>query len=128
MTKTFKNLPKTLSIRHQNGVHADAIPLNEEKAPSDHPLIQRDLVFQHGSTHTRALGERDAAKNYIKRFYSTFDQHSDLTLFQANSVTVQGTCFKKDLYAILLAEINNSNPIFGSLENIWICETCVPLA
>lgn len=44
-TKTFKNVPLTLSSRYQSGVRAEAIPLTEENAPSDHPLFVRDLVF-----------------------------------------------------------------------------------
>lgn len=68
VTKTFKNLPKTLSGRHQSGVCTDAIPLTEEKIPSDHPICRRDLVFEHGSTHTRALcgTDRDTAESYIE--------------------------------------------------------------
>ena len=122
ITKNFKNLPKTLSQRHQSGVRADAISLSGEHNPSDHPLFQRDDVCSGGSTCAKELQlhERDAAKNCIMRFNPLFEKEED-TIFKASSVTVHGTLYKLDPNTLILAEMNDSNPVFGSLENIWIC-------
>lgn len=49
-----------------------------------------------------------------------FEKEED-TIFQATSVTVHGTCYKRVPNTIILAEMNDSNPVFGSLENIWLC-------
>ncbi|XP_074636827.1 uncharacterized protein LOC141894960 [Acropora palmata] len=38
---------------------------------------------------------------------------------------VHGTCFKKDLNTILLAQMTDSQPVFGSLENVWLSATHV---
>ena len=122
ITKNFRNLPKTLSERHQSGVRADSISLSGEDNPSDHPLFRKDYVCRGGSTCAKALElhERDAAKNCIMRFYPLFEKEED-TIFQATSVTVHGTCYKRVPNTIILAEMNDSNPVFGSLENIWLC-------
>ena len=41
---------------------------------------------------------------------------SENPIYKASSVTVHGTCYKKDLNTIWLAQ-----PVFGSLEKIWLC-------
>ena len=46
-------------------------------------------------------------------------------IFTATSVTVHGTCFKKDLNTILLAQMTDSQPVFGSLESVWPSATHV---
>lgn len=126
VTKDYKNLPKTLSERHQSGVRADSIPLVDDDA-SDHPLFRGDFTVGRGSTFSRVLEDRDreAAARYIERFYPTFAELSEAIMFQVGSVTVHGTCYKADLNTILLAEMGNSLPVFASLMNIWVCETYV---
>ena len=57
---------------------------------------------------------------YITRFYPAFANESDHPIFQAASVTVHGTHYERDQNTILLAEITDTNPVFGSLANIWI--------
>lgn len=44
---------------------------------------------------------------------------------QAASATVHGTCYKSDVNTILLAEMKDGNPLFGSLQKIWLCSTYV---
>ena len=130
ITKNFKNLPKTLSERHQSGVRADAIPLSGCKTASanDHPLFRKELLVAKGSTYTKLLDgvERDEAKMYICRFYPNVEEFtSEFPLYQAASVTIHGTCFKQDCNTILLAELKDSNPVFGSVEKIWLFGTYV---
>ena len=122
ITKNFRNLPKTLTERHQSGVRADSIPLTAEKNPSDHPLFRKELQGVGSSSCVRELDERerDAAKDCIIRFYPAFANETHNTIFQAASVTVHGTYYKRDINTILLAEITDTNPVFGSLANIWI--------
>ena len=55
------------------------------------------------------------------RFYPTLIELSKIQIYQVASVTVHGTCNKKDLNTVLLAEFNDRNPVFGSLEKIWLC-------
>ena len=55
------------------------------------------------------------------RFYPTPIELSKIQIYQVASVTVHGTCNKKDLNTVLLAEFNDRNPVFGSLEKIWLC-------
>ena len=83
VTKNFKNLPKTLSERHQSGVHADSIPLADDDA-SDHPLFRRDLTVERGSTFSRVLEDRDRedVARSITRFYPTFGELSEAVIFQ----------------------------------------------
>lgn len=130
ITKNFKNLPKTLSERHQSGVRADAIPLSGCKTASanDHPLFRKELLVAKGSTYTKLLDgvERDEAKRYICRFYPNVEElTSEFPLYRAASVTIHGTCFKQDCNTILLAELKDSNPVFGSVEKIWLFGTYV---
>ena len=49
----------------------------------------------------------DDANDYIKRFYPLLERELDKPNFQAASVTVHGTCYKKDDNTILLAEITD---------------------
>lgn len=67
ITKNFRNLPKTLTERHQSGVRADSIPLTAENNPSDHPLFRKELQGVGSSSCVRELDERerDAAKDCI---------------------------------------------------------------
>ena len=120
ITKSFRNLPKTLTERHQSGVRADSVPLSAGDNPSDHPLFRKE--FTGGGTSVRELDQhgRDAAKDCITRFYPAFAKETDNSIFQAASVTVRGTYYKRDQNTILLAEITDTNPVFGSLANIWI--------
>ena len=126
VTKNFKNLPKTLSERHQSGVRADSIPLADDDA-SDHPLFRRDFTVGRGSTFSRVLEDRDRedVARSITRFYPTFGELSEAVIFQVGSVTIHGTCYKADLNTILLAEMGHSLPVFASLMNIWVCETYI---
>ena len=55
------------------------------------------------------------------RFYPTPIELSKIQIYQVASVTVHGACNKKDLNTVLLAEFNDRNPVFGSLEKIWLC-------
>ena len=130
ITKNFKNLPKTLPERHQNGVLADSLPLSGDKAVSanDHPLFRKELLVAKDSTYTKLLVgvERGEAKRYISRFSPNVEEFtSELPLYQAASVTIHGTCFKQDRNTILLAELKDSNPVFGSIEKIWLFGTYV---
>lgn len=117
ITKNFKNLPKTLAERHQSGVRADSIPLSTDGTPSDHPLFRREFIC---GTQKKELNQQDMddANDCIKRFYPLFERELDNPIFQAASVTVHGTCYKKDDNTIL-AEITDSRSDFGSLVNIW---------
>ena len=126
ITKNFKNLPKTLSERHQSGVHADSIPLAYDDA-SDHPLFCGDFTVGRGSTFAQVLEDRDRVDvaRYIERFYPTFGNLSEAIIFQVGSVIIHGACYKADLNTILLAETGHSLPVFASLMNIWVCETHV---
>ena len=119
ITKNFKNLPKTLAERHQSGVRADSIPLSTDGTPSDHPLFRREFIC---GAQKKQLNQQDMddANDCIKRFYPLFERELDKPLFQAASVTIHGTCYKKDDNTILLAEITDSRPVFGSLVNIWV--------
>lgn len=126
VTKNFKNLPKTLSERHQSGVRADSMPLADDDA-SDHPLFRGDFTVGRGTTSSRVLEDRDRedVARYIERFYPTFGELSEAIIFQVGSVTIHGTCYKAHLNTILLAEMGHSLPVFASLMNIWVCETYV---
>ena len=129
ITKNVKNLPKTLSERHQNGARADAIPLSGYKAVSanDHPLFRKELLVAKDSTYTKLLDgvERGEAKRYIFRFYPNVEEFtSELPLYEAASVTIHETCFKQDRNTMLLAGLKDSNPVFGSIEKIWLFGTC----
>ena len=75
--------------------------------------------------YTRLInGEKfSEARGCIQRFYPFFDvQETSHGLFQANSVIIHGTCYKVDKNTILLAEMRNSNPVFGAVANIWLHE------
>lgn len=126
VTKNFKNLPKTLSERHQSGIRADSIPLADDDA-SDHPLFRGVFTVGRGSTSSRVLEDRDRedVARYIERFYPTFGELSEAIIFQVGSVTIHGTCYKAHLNTILLAEMAHSLPVFAPLMNIWVCETYV---
>ena len=41
-------------------------------------------------------------------------------LFQTRSITVHGTYYKLDSNSILLAEMRDTLPTFGSISNIWM--------
>ena len=125
VTKNFKNLPKTLSERHQCGVCADNIALSAAQESSDHPLFRGEFKPGSGSMYTRLInGEKfNEARGCIQRFYPSFDvEETSHGLFQANSVIIHGTCYKVDKNTILLAEMRNSNPVFGAVANIWLHE------
>ena len=121
ITKNFKNLPKTLTDRHQSGVRADMLSLCD-----DHPLFRNDCHVGTGSTHSRVLDihDRDASKRYIEAFYSMFKEVSE-PIHQVSSVTIYGTCYKKDPNTILLAEMKDVYPVFGSVVNIWLCSSYI---
>ena len=68
---------------------------------------------------------RSMVEESVLRFYPTFRELSEIPVYQARSVTVHETCYKKDLNTVLLAEFNDSNPVFGSLEKIWLCSTYI---
>ena len=38
------------------------------------------------------------------------------------TLIIHGTCYKVDKNTILLAEMRNSNPVFGAVANIWLHE------
>lgn len=125
VTKNFKNLPKTLSERHQCGVCADNIALSAAQESSEHPLFRGEFKPGSGSMYTRLInGEKfNEARGCIQRFYPSFDvEETSHGLFQANSVIIHGTCYKVDKNTILLAEMRNSNPVFGAVANIWLHE------
>ena len=120
ITKNFINLPKTVSDRHQCGVRADAIPMSSDHAVSadERPLFRKDYTVAGGSTCTRVLdvNERTMAEGNITRFYPTFRELYTIPVYQAASVTIHGTYYKRDLNTVFLAEFNDRNPVFGSLE------------
>lgn len=45
-----------------------------------------------------------------------------LDLYRARSITIHKTCYKVDSNTILLAEMRDSTPIFGTICNIWFHE------
>ena len=125
VTKNFRNLAKTLSERHQNGVRADTIPLSLDNADSYHPLFRGELKCPVGATHSRVLDgdELTDAINCIKRFYPCFEMPDHGPgMFQTRSITVHGTYYRLDTNSILLAEFRDSLPIFGSIYKIWMYE------
>ena len=84
------------------------------------------MLVAKGSTYTKVLDgvERGEAEWYICRFYPNVEEFaSAFPLYQATSVTIHGTCFKQDCNTILLAELKDSNPVFGSIEKIWLLGT-----
>lgn len=80
-------------------------------------------IVANGSTYTKVIDEHERAtvEQSILRFYPTLIVLSKIQIYQVASVTVHGTCNKKDLNTVLLAEFNDRNPVFGSLEKIWLC-------
>ncbi len=120
VTKNFKNLPKTMSERHQSGVCADNLALSSDHDPSDHPLFRGEIKCGR-ATYTRVIEgeELNQAISRIQRFYPMFVME-DTCFLRASSVTIYGTCYKKDSNSILLAEFRDGNPIFGSISNIWL--------
>ena len=128
--KNFCNLPKTLAESHQSEVREDSISVSAGDNPIDHPLFGKDFVYSRSSSHVRVFGQhdKDTAKDCILRFYPSFEDDSDKPISKASCVTVHGTCYKKGNNTMLLAEISNCNPIFGSLENIWLCDSLVFLS
>ena len=46
-------------------------------------------------------------------------------IHQVFSVTIYGTCYKKDPNTILLAEMKDVYPVFGSVVNIWLCSSYI---
>ena len=125
VTKNFKNLPKTMSERHQSGVCADNLELSGDCDASDHPLFRGAFKSGAGSTYTRLVNSQKfmEAVNCIKRFYPSFDVDSTSHgLFESSSVTIYGTCYKRDSNTILLAEMRDVTPIFGAISNIWLHE------
>lgn len=94
--KNFRNLAKTLSERHQNGVRADTIPLSLDDDDSYYPLFRGELKCPVGKTHSKVLDgdELTDAVNCIKRFYPCFKlPDPGPGMFQARSITVHGTCY-----------------------------------
>lgn len=88
VTKNLKNLPKTLSERHQCGVRADNIALSAAQDSSDHPLFRGEFKPGSGSMYTRLINVEkfNEARGCIQRFYPSFDvQETSHGLFQANS-------------------------------------------
>ena len=86
--KSFKNLPKTLANRHQDGVRADFISLSNANDPSDHPLFRKDVSLLKGGNARKLSGvKRDDAIAYISRFYPSFSELTD-DIFTSTSVTV----------------------------------------
>ena len=81
----------------------------------------KELLVAKGSTYTKVL---DGAERYICRFYPNVEEFaSAFPLYQAALVTIHGTCFKQDCNTILLGELKDSNPVFGSIEKIWLLGT-----
>ena len=106
-------------------MHADFISLSNANDPSDHPFFRKDVSPLKGGYAIKLSGvERDDAIGYISRFYPSLSELTD-DIFTSTSVTVHGTCFKKDLNTIRLAQMTDSQPVFGSLENVWLSATHV---
>jgi len=125
VTKNFKNLPKTLSERHQSGVCADNLALSAAHEASDHPLFRGEFKAGPGSTYTRLIDgtKFNEALSCIQRFYPSFEVDEESHgLYRASSVTIHGTCYKVDSNTILLAEMRDSTPIFGAICTIWLHE------
>ena len=76
--ESFKNLPKTLTNRHQDEVRADLISLSNANDQSDHPLFRKDVSLHKGGNARKLSGvERDDAIAYISRFYPSFSELTD---------------------------------------------------
>ena len=95
ITKNFQNLPKTLVERHQSVVRADSIPLSAGDNPSDHPLFRKEVTGGGRSVRELDQHERDTAKDCTTRFYPAFAKETENSIFQAASVTVHGTYYKR---------------------------------
>lgn len=109
-------------------MRADTIPLSLDDNASDHPLFRGELKCPTGSTYSRVLdgGDLTGAVNCIKRFYLSLEKPDPGPgLFQACSMTIHGTYYEVDTNSILLAEMRNSFPIFGSISNMWMYESHV---
>lgn len=125
ITKNFKNLPKTLSERHQSGVRADTIPLAMDDDASDHPLFWNELTCRNGKVLD---GDKlNELLQTIKTFYPCFKLADSSGVvggvYQASSITLHGTLYKVDSNTVLLSEIRDSTPIFGSVSSIWFYQT-----
>ena len=108
-------------------MRADFISLSNANDPSDHPLFRKDASLHKGGNERKLSGvERDDAIGYISRFNPSFSELTE-DIFTATSVTVHGACFTKNLNTILLAQMTDSQPMFGSLENVWFSATHVSL-
>ena len=79
-------------------------------------------IVANGSTYTKVLDENERAmvEQSILRFYPTLTELSKIQIYQVASVTVTSVT-KKDLNIVLLAEFNDRNHVFGSLQKIWFC-------
>jgi len=64
-------------------------------------------IVASGSTYTKVLdeNERAAVEQSILRFYPTLIELSKIQIYQVASVTVHGTCNKKDLNTVFASRI-----------------------
>ena len=94
---------------------------------SDHPLFRNELMC--GTIKVLDGDNLNEVLHSIKTFYQCFEvaDHSGIVggVFQTRSINLQGTLYKVDSNTVLLAEIRDSTPIFGSISKIWMCQTYV---
>ena len=112
-----------MSERHQSGICADNLALSSEHDASDHPLFRGDFKYGGGSTYSWVIDgeESNQAVNCIRQFCPHFKiEHCGL--YWASSITIHGTRYNKNSNTILLAEMRDGTPIFGSISNIWFYE------
>ena len=94
---------------------------------SDHPLFRRELKC--GSAKVLEGDDIKEMLNMVKTFYPSFElqEHSGIVggIFQATSITVYGTLYKVDINSVLLAEMKDAFPVFGSISKRWMYQRSV---
>lgn len=95
-----------------------------------HCLKDTNLEYEQMQFHCQVtlllqLMSNHSFEKNILRFYPTFRELSKIPVYQAASVRFHETWYKKDLNTVLLAEFIDRNPVFGSLQKIWLRSTYI---
>ncbi|XP_031549388.1 uncharacterized protein LOC116286933 [Actinia tenebrosa] len=116
--RNFKNLPLSLSTRHQSMECADNIVLNEGIDPC--PLIKKNIVF--GSSKP-IISAQDISyvRECLFRFYNIQNNQVDAcNIFLLSSVTIYGTVYKPGKNNFI--DVSKNAPEFGRIIKIWYVE------
>lgn len=117
--KNFKNLPLSLAKRHQSMESAAAIQIDEECDTDSCPLVDNEV--QYGKGKLLFDHDREYASNTIQKFYEVNENNLEsIQVFEYNSITVYGTCYKPGVNNFLLLGLDDIGlPQFGKLAKIW---------